>query len=53
MSVRASAVTLLSFVMFTVVGCSKPEPLPLVDIQKDYDRPLAPGAFALRKIDRR
>ena len=51
MSVRASAITLLSFVMFTVVGCSKPEPLPLVDIQKDYDRPLAPGAFALRKID--
>jgi membrane-bound lytic murein transglycosylase A len=32
-------------------GCQKPQPLPLVDIKKDYDRPLPPGQFALRQID--
>jgi peptidoglycan lytic transglycosylase A len=32
-------------------GCAKPQPLPLVDIKKDYDRPLPPGQFALRQID--
>lgn len=32
-------------------GCQKPQPLPLVDINKDYDRPLPPGQFALRQID--
>jgi len=33
-------------------GCQKPaQPLPVADIKKDYDRPLPPGAFALRKVD--
>lgn len=32
-------------------GCQKPaEPLPLVRIDKDYDRPLPPGELALRKL---
>jgi len=38
-------------VVVALVGCQKPaEPLPLIDIQKDYDRPLPPGQFALRKL---
>ncbi len=33
-------------------GCEKPEePLPARAAEKDYDRPLAPGEFGLRKID--
>jgi membrane-bound lytic murein transglycosylase A len=33
-------------------GCKKPDqPLPLGSLTKDYDRPLGPGEFALRKID--
>jgi len=32
-------------------ACQKPEqPLPLGQIEKDYDRPLPPGQFALRKL---
>lgn len=35
-----------------LTGCKKPDqPLPIGNIDKDYDRPLPPGAFALRKID--
>jgi membrane-bound lytic murein transglycosylase A len=38
-------------IALAAVGCQKPDhPLPLVDIQKDYDRPLPPGQFALRKL---
>lgn len=34
------------------VGCQKPvEPIPMTGIDKDYDRPLPPGQWALRKID--
>ncbi len=34
------------------LGCKKPEePLPIGNINKDYDRQLPPGQFALRKID--
>jgi membrane-bound lytic murein transglycosylase A len=37
-------------VCFVFSGCHKPtEPLPVSDI-KDYDRPLPPGQFALRKV---
>jgi len=32
-------------------GCQKPQPIPLVDIKKDYDRQLPPGQFALKLID--
>ncbi len=33
-------------------ACNKPEqPLPHAAIEKNYDRPLPPGQFALRKID--
>lgn len=51
MSVRKYLAAIIACAAFSLTGCNKPEPLPLVDIQKDYDRPLPPGAFALRKID--
>jgi len=35
-----------------LVGCKKPDqPLPLANIEKNYDRQLAPGEFALKKIE--
>ncbi len=36
-----------------IAGCPKPEPIPIAlpDAGKDYDKPLPPGALALRKID--
>lgn len=46
--------TLFIFALIVAVastGCEKPEPIPIVDITKDYDRPLPPGQFALRKLD--
>lgn len=33
-----------------VGACQKPEPIPIQEITKDYDRPLPPGQLALRKI---
>jgi len=41
-------------VVFAVAcwGCQKPaQPLPIPSIEKDYSKQLAPGQFALRKID--
>jgi membrane-bound lytic murein transglycosylase A len=35
----------------SLVGCQKPQPIPLVDIKKDYDRQLPPGQFALKLVD--
>lgn len=50
---RRSALIAPAFVAAVLFapGCQKPEPLPMVDIQKDYDRPLPPGQFALRLVD--
>ncbi|MCG8404224.1 MAG: MltA domain-containing protein [Phycisphaerales bacterium] len=51
MSTRILAVSsvVLSFACFT--GCEKPvQPLPIKSIEKNYDRPLPPGEFALRKV---
>lgn len=42
---------LAGFALLIAVGCQKPEPIPMVDLTKDYDRPLPPGQFALRKLD--
>lgn len=46
--IRQSVVLTVALAM---IGCQKPQPIPLVDIKKDYDRPLPPGQFALRLID--
>ncbi|MBX3396411.1 MAG: MltA domain-containing protein [Phycisphaerae bacterium] len=36
---------------FAMAGCQKPvEPVPMGNIEKNYDRPLPPGQFALRKL---
>ncbi|MBN2559307.1 MAG: MltA domain-containing protein [Phycisphaerae bacterium] len=53
MAVRIVAVAwCLTCLGSALVGCQKPDtPLPQPDIQKDYDRPLPPGQFALRKLD--
>ncbi len=36
--------------LFLLTGCPKPEPVPIQQAEKDYDRPLPPGQLALRKI---
>lgn len=51
MLARLSLIGLVSLVGATLAGCEKPQPIPIVDITKDYDRPLPPGQFALRKLD--
>ncbi len=39
-------------VVVVLIGCQKPvEPIPLTGIEKNYDRPLPAGQWALRKID--
>ncbi len=48
---RTSRFFLAGFALLIAVGCQKPEPIPMVDLTKDYDRPLPPGQFALRKLD--
>lgn len=38
-------------VAIAVEGCQKPiEPLPIRKVEKDYERPLPPGKFALRQV---
>lgn len=51
MLARLSLIGLVSLVGAILAGCEKPQPIPIVDITKDYDRPLPPGQFALRKLD--
>src|SRR5262245_20653795 len=49
---RRALVILTLACCFADLGCKKPEePLPIGNINKDYDRQLPPGQFALRKID--
>lgn len=50
---RRIAVLCLSITIctaFNLAGCAKPAPVPIPELKKDYDRPLPPGALALRKI---
>lgn len=51
MSPRLYARIGLALLPLMAVACQKPvEPLPVTNIDKDYDRPLPPGQFALRKL---
>lgn len=49
-----SRIQILTYVLaagFFSIGCQKPiEPLPLRKVDKDYERPLPPGKFALRQV---
>lgn len=41
-----------TFAAIALVGCKKPDqPMPLASIEKDYDRQLPYGQFALKKIE--
>jgi membrane-bound lytic murein transglycosylase A len=52
MSRRFHAVASLVVTAVVLPACQKPQqPLPLANIEKNYDRQLAPGEFALRQID--
>lgn len=50
MSIRKiSTVVLISLI--PAAGCQDPhEPMPIRKVEKDYDRPLPPGKFALRQV---
>jgi len=48
---RLIALVLIGVCLPLATGCQKPaEPIPIAEFKKDYDRPLPPGEFALRKI---
>lgn len=48
---RCSVACLLGTMLVGLAACQKPvEPLPMTQIEKNYDRPLPPGQFALRKL---
>lgn len=50
-SIRILAVSSIVLSITCFVGCEKPvQPLPIKPIEKNYDRPLPPGEFALRKV---
>lgn len=51
MSPRTLAVFFIACLAFLAVACQKPvQPVPMGNIDKNYDRPLPPGQFALRKL---
>ncbi len=51
MSVRSPLLPCVLLCVILGVSCQKPtEPLPLAKIEKNYDRPLPPGQFALRRL---
>lgn len=52
MSHRACALSLITAIALTCgLACQKPvQPVPMGNIEKNYDRPLPPGQFALRKL---
>ena len=48
---RIPALAVVAALSWIAAGCQKPiEPLPLARIEKNYDRPLPTGEFALRKL---
>ncbi|HPF40038.1 MAG TPA: MltA domain-containing protein [Phycisphaerae bacterium] len=48
---RSRLIVLLAFAGILTTGCNKPvEPLPIRKVDKDYERPLPPGKFALRQV---
>ena len=52
MSPRLVSLSLAVVLAIVFSGCQKPaQPLPIPNIEKDYGKQLAPGQFALRKID--
>lgn len=52
MSCRAFRSSLIAVVALVALGCAKKDqPLPLANIDKDYDRQLPYGQFALKKIE--
>jgi len=52
MSRRVFSLPLVALLVGSFAGCQKPnQPLPLANIEKNYDRQLAPGEFALKQID--
>ena len=52
MSRRFYRYAALALVGLILAGCAKkPQPLPLANIEKDYDRQLPYGKFALKQID--
>ena len=49
---RSIGLVVAGLVFATGVGCTKKvNPVPVTEIKKDYDKQLAPGQWALRKVD--
>ena len=48
--IPVTRVALIGIITVLAAGCAAPEPVAIEPPTKDYDRPLAPGELALRKI---